>query len=749
MKIMYKFALAMLATTAFTSFSYTATAEPYHHGVAGSRAAPSVFGRMAPDFAGRLNRMFPIGDSEMRVVDQDGDPILDGNGKVRTATRHIVPQQGTVGALRALGTIEIGDDCPASENANFLVDDGDAGQDSLIPAGITFFGQMIDHDLTLDVVSSLTHRADPAAITNVRNANLDMDFLYGGGPEATPHLYTATNTMLVIGDDIGNAQRDLYRTSSDKTVALIGDPRNDENLAVSQLQAALIAFHNKLVVETAFHVIEETLLAAFSHLDNVGRSSDEKSSGNRSLEVQDAMRVAEESVKSCTRREVDSLMGNEAVMNVLASSDVTQIIEKLREKCPGKASIGLLSPHEREETFETVRNHVTHFYHRVIREEFLPHIIGHDRVDEMVREGRRFFFPNGFQTDEGGISEPNLPVEFTAAAYRFGHSQVRETYDLNERASGIALLKASPGDTAGICPTLDEYNLYKSMDRDAQIKFAENTNKDFGHTSSMNGFSPICPQDRINWDYFFTSKSDGAGCGAVNCARKTDARLSRALFDLPFVNSEAAGKGESACRAPNPEESLAARNLNRGRVFRLPSGEDILAYLNNTGVPGAKHYCSGTRARDGGCVDLINLVEEKLAALEKDDPEAKRLAAIGQLLEKGDTPLWLYILIEAEFTEVYKDGDRIVRAQRMVEDIVTDDKGDVVQGAGGQVLGDVGGLIVGEVILGLLDHYREQTSAGLDFIPTLPDSITSKLVDGNGMVRMLKLTNYAYDQGSK
>jgi len=71
---------------------------------------------------------------------------------------------------------------PGGWNAAAPVQDGD-NQD--IPAGYTYLGQFIDHDITFDPVSSLQRQNDPDALLNFRTPRFDLDSVYGSscGPE--------------------------------------------------------------------------------------------------------------------------------------------------------------------------------------------------------------------------------------------------------------------------------------------------------------------------------------------------------------------------------------------------------------------------------------------------------------------------------------------------------------------------------------------------------------------------------------
>jgi hypothetical protein len=114
-----------------------------------------------------------------------------------------------------------------------------------LPAGYTYFGQFVDHDITFDPVSSLTQQNDPHALTDFRTPRFDLDSLYGGGPALQPYLYQADRAQLELGRPLGDGSYDLPRGTDGR--ALTGDPRNDENLIVSQLHVAFIKFHNAIV----------------------------------------------------------------------------------------------------------------------------------------------------------------------------------------------------------------------------------------------------------------------------------------------------------------------------------------------------------------------------------------------------------------------------------------------------------------------------------------------------------------------
>lgn len=149
-------------------------------------------------------------------------------------------------------------------------------QDSSIPSGFTYLGQFIDHDVTArtDRESAfsriatatgaplpITPRDPDAIVTNLRNGRrpqLDLDSVYGDGPRLIPlDGGNATPGSVTEADELYDSATGKLRHETlmagaidlprDGRKARIADMRNDENLNISQLHAAFLAFHNKIV----------------------------------------------------------------------------------------------------------------------------------------------------------------------------------------------------------------------------------------------------------------------------------------------------------------------------------------------------------------------------------------------------------------------------------------------------------------------------------------------------------------------
>jgi hypothetical protein len=318
------------------------------------------------------------------------------------------------------------------------------------PAGFTFLGQFIDHDMTFDNTPMRQQQQDPDALTNFRTALFDLDAVYGGGPTARPELYDKSDRdkLLIEGLSDPNRPDDLPRIvrpdHRDDGKAIIGDPRNDENLILSQMHLAFLKFHNALI----------------DHVRATG---------------------------SATR----------------------SVFEEARRLC---------------------RWH----YQWMVVHDFLPSVVGQDTLNQILEERSQgpakvklsFYKPKN-------PNRPMMPIEYAAAAYRFGHSMVRPGYTINAQGGGAA--------TFGPQPT--EFNL--------------------------NGSRRIPERLVIAWRHFFEiPRIDGSVTGPVtNPARLIDTDLSLPLFNLPssVVPQD----------PPDPMVSLAQRNLIRGKRLGLASGQRV------------------------------------------------------------------------------------------------------------------------------------------------------------------------------
>ncbi|MDF0675507.1 MAG: heme peroxidase family protein [Nitrospira sp.] len=122
-------------------------------------------------------------------------------------------------------------------------------------AGVTFFGQFLDHDLTLALKAPLLEPTPPRRTTNFRSAEFDLDSVYGDGPEGSPDLYDSSSGDIkfrveaIPGSEQvsrkGAMRYDLPRDPNNN--AIIADSRNDENLVISQFHLAMLKFHNAVV----------------------------------------------------------------------------------------------------------------------------------------------------------------------------------------------------------------------------------------------------------------------------------------------------------------------------------------------------------------------------------------------------------------------------------------------------------------------------------------------------------------------
>ena len=123
--------------------------------------------------------------------------------------------------------------------------DVDDSPDSLgdTAAGWPIFGQFVAHDITADR-STLRSHANTAELRNARSPQLNLESLYGDGPTGHPFLYQRDDpAKFLLGLDGADLQRNA------EGIAVIGDPRNDSHMLVSQLHLAMLKAHNAFVDE--------------------------------------------------------------------------------------------------------------------------------------------------------------------------------------------------------------------------------------------------------------------------------------------------------------------------------------------------------------------------------------------------------------------------------------------------------------------------------------------------------------------
>lgn len=449
-------------------------------------------------------------------------------GRFGRIFRALPPAEFPESALAELGNQMVA----KSEGAPTAETQVDNEENQGISAGYTYLGQFIDHDLTFDPASSLQKQDDPEALVDYRTPRFDLDNLYGRGPDDQPYLYEDDGRHLKLGRKLtGNPadkdSRDLPRHKSEtggRARALIGDPRNDENVIVAQLHATMLRFHNK---------------------------------------------VADAHPKS---------------------------------------------------SFADLQRLVRWHYQWVVLHDFLPTVAGADNVHAVLphlKSGKsifddqprlRFFHPK---------ETPFIPVEFSVAAYRFGHSMVRPIYRLNTTLGKDPAPANDPvnGRQAIFHPTDDAV--------------------------SLNGFREFPDTWAIDWSLFFAMGPSPTNVGVkrVQPAYKIDTSLVNPLGKLP--QSVAA-----------THRSLAERNLLRGLRMGLPSGQSVARAMGLTPIPDAD-------LRVGKATEEDQKNNPSITTLDK---------AHGSFVDQA--PLWFYVLAEAQAQ--FKKDDTPIRLGPVGGRIVTE-----------------------------------------------------------------------------
>jgi hypothetical protein len=178
-----------------------------------------------------FDKMFPLLPSFAEGQDPDDVVrrlrLLGKKGGLMDASDPLVTITNPLDSNLKCSSANIDKPCnPDNDNPNMTV-------------GFTFLGQFLDHDITLDK-QPLT---SPTPTFNERTPFFDLDSVYGQGPEKSKRLYDK-DMPAKLHIDL-DAPRDLPRESNQQ--ACIADPRNDENVIISQLHLGFIRFHNQVV----------------------------------------------------------------------------------------------------------------------------------------------------------------------------------------------------------------------------------------------------------------------------------------------------------------------------------------------------------------------------------------------------------------------------------------------------------------------------------------------------------------------
>jgi hypothetical protein len=467
---------------------------------------------------------------------------------------------GSTDAESRLALMTLGDAMTSTFDAP---KDGFDAEESGIPALYTYFSQLVDHDITFDPMTTLMQHSDPDALTDFRTPALDLDNLYGRGPGDQPYLYDANGAKLLLGVPLDNGAPDLQRNMADPARALIGDPRNDENSIVSQLQALMLRFHNRVVD------------------DNPGLGF------------------------------------------------------------PGWQRI--------------VRWH----YQWVVANDLLPRIVSKAALDPLRTDGKYDASKLKFYHWK---NDPFMPVEFSVAAYRLGHSMIRPGYRLNDEDSTLLpIFPVQPGVSGG---------------------------PPGGIPDGLTGFQAMAKNRGIDWGRFIdvgAPRAYGGDPDQIN--PPTDDMKKRLQFayrlDTALVMPLSVLPQSVASDKP---PSLAQRNLLRAFELGLPSGQDVARFMGVTPLTDDEIVIGKAvdSPEDGDVLGPIS-GQANLAAFW------------------GKCPLWTYILAEAAMTQTQVSIPVIPATQISTPQ-----------------LGPVGGRIVAETFLGMLfgdnDSYL---GAAPEWIPTV------------------------------
>ena len=241
--------------------------------------------------------------------------------------------------------------------------------------------------------------------------------------------------------------------------------------------------------------------------------------------------------------------------------------------------------------FAEIQKLVRFHYQWIVLHDFLPRIIHSSVLASLKTKGK---FDRKKLEFFHWKNEPFMPVEFSVAAYRLGHSMIRPGYRLND--DNATLLPIFPVPSQGFPFGLTGF---QAMDHKRGI--------DWGHFIDIDIRS-----------YGTESDADAATKKRLQFAYRLDTSVVTPLQDLP------------PSVAPDPPPSLPQRNLIRSFELGLPTGQDV-ARAMDVRVMSDKEIVIGKAVDKPGDGDIKGTIAD-IAGLEA---------------FKGKCPLWTYILAEA------------------------------------------------------------------------------------------------------
>ncbi|WP_244564002.1 peroxidase family protein [Ensifer aridi] len=495
------------------------------------------------------------------AVDEQADfgylvPPLD-------APENYLPQSGeTVGELDELGNLMI-------DAVNTQAEDP-AG-DSNMPPVLTYWGQFLDHELTArtdreSAITSVTNAHPPVAsstvesqLRNARSPRFDLDSVYGGSP---------------FGPGI----------TSD-VVTVISGMRHP-------------TFVNKMRVGTA---VEQGPLpdGLDEHRDLPRYVQVQGSVREAALRIAEAQMNQEEFQKFSETLPQRALIGDTRNDENLVVAQFHLSFLRFHNK-----AIDFLASHNTGwiPDFNSAQMLTRLHYQWLIVEGYLKGVCDPTVVDKIVEDRASHFFRFRAEYDERRQNTRlgnALPLEFSAAAYRFGHSMVRAIYDYNKNF----------GRPGGILPN-------------ARLELL------FGFTGGgggLDGDKRLPKNWVIDWTRFVGVSPHSADAdGPARLARKIDTDLAPPLHTM-----DKEGKDERDEQLRALFKSLARRNLRRGYNLRLPTGQAVHKYLKQHGA-----------VETSPIADVSAIFTSKPALRDFLKNTSSRM------FER--TPLWFYILAEAE-----------------------------------------------------------------------------------------------------